>query len=236
MAAVREVVVVDAVRSAIGKSGRDGMKKNGQLCQASSQELLAHILRGLVDRVKARSGTFEEELIEDVIVGCLSQVGDQGLNIARVASLLAGIPNTASACTVNQFCNAGLKGIMLGAQSIMVGNGDVMICGGVEIMSHYGMGSDFQVAVDADYPVRFTQRFQEIGMHVPQGVCAEMISKDEGHTPRRTRRLWCAQHAQTPSRPSVRAGSTTSFPYTYEYNGENPHRGEGRDPPRKGGG
>lgn len=182
MAALREVVVVDMVRSAIGKSGRDGMKKNGQLCQASAQDLMGHVLRGLVDRVTARAPGFREEEIEDVILGCLSQIGEQGLNVARVAMLLANLPNTVSACTVNQFCNAGLKSIMFGAQSIMTGNGDIVICGGVELMSHYGMGSDFQVAVDAGYPVRFTPRFQEIGMHVPQGVCAEMISESEGHT------------------------------------------------------
>jgi acetyl-CoA acetyltransferase family protein len=219
MAALREVVVVDAVRSAMGKSGRDGMKKNGQLCQASSQDLLAHILRGLVDRVKAKSGKFDEALIEDVIIGCLSQIGDQGLNIARVATLLAGIPNTASSCTVNQFCNAGLKSIMFGAQSIMVGNGDVMVCGGVEIMSHYGMGSDFQVAVDANYPVRFTQRFQEIGMHVPQGVCAEMISKDEGHT-REELDAFGARSMKNAVEAHRKGWYDNIIPYTYEYNGE----------------
>jgi len=182
MAGLREVVVVDAVRSAMGKSGRDGMKKNGQLCQASSQDLLAAVLRGLVDRVKAKSPKFDEHDIEDIIVGCLSQIGEQGMNLARVAALLAGLPREISACTVNQFCNAGLKSIMFGAQSIQTGNGDVMLCAGVELMSHYGMGSDVQVAMDANYPVRFSPRLGETGMTVPQGLCAEMISEAEGHT------------------------------------------------------
>jgi len=182
MAELREVVVVDAVRSAIGKSARDGMRKNGQLCQASGQDLLAAVLRGLVDRVKAQSPKFDEHDIEDVVVGCLSQVGEQGSNVARVAMLLAGLPQEVCACTVNQFCNAGLKSIIFAAQSIQTGNGDVMLCAGLEMMSHYGMGSDVEVALKAEYPVRFTERFQEIGMHVPQGLCAEMISEDEGHT------------------------------------------------------
>ncbi len=182
MAGLREVVVVDAVRSAMGKSGRDGMKKNGQLCQASSQDLLAAVLRGLVDRVKTKSPKFDEHDIEDIIVGCLSQIGEQGMNLARVAALLAGLPREISACTVNQFCNAGLKSIMFGAQSIQSGNGDVMLCAGVELMSHYGMGSDVQVAMDANYPVRFSPRLGETGMTVPQGLCAEMISEAEGHT------------------------------------------------------
>jgi len=182
MAVLREVVVIDAVRSAIGKSGRDGMRKNGQLCQASAQELLASTMRGLLDRVKAKSPKFDEHDIEDVIVGCLSQLGEQGSNVARFSALLAGIPKEACGCTVNQYCNAGLKAIMFGAQSIQVGDGDVMLCAGIELMSHYGMGSDIEIAMKAEYPVRFSERADEIGMTIPQGVCAEMISADEGHT------------------------------------------------------
>ena len=91
MAKIKEVVLVDAVRSPIGKSGVKGMKKNGQLCQASAQELLASTMRGLLDRVKEKAPNFDEREIEDVIVGCLSQIGEQGSNIGRFASLLAGI-------------------------------------------------------------------------------------------------------------------------------------------------
>jgi acetyl-CoA acyltransferase len=182
MAVQREVVVVDAVRSAIGKSGRDGMKKNGQLCQASAQDLLGAVLRGLTDRVKARCPGFDEAGIEDVLVGCYSQIGEQGGNIARFAALLAGLPETVSACTINQYCNAGLKAIMFAAQGIRSGDGDVMICGGVELMSHYAMGADIHVAMAAGLPVRFTERCEAIGMHVTQGACAEMVSEDEGHT------------------------------------------------------
>ncbi len=182
MAALKEVVVVDAVRSAIGKSGRNGMKKNGILCQASAQDLLASVIRGLCDRVKAKSPKFDEHDIEDVVVGCLSQIGEQGMNVARVGLLLAGLPEEVGACTVNQFCNSGLKGIMFAAQGIRCGDGDVMIAAGVELMSHYGLASDVEVAMKADYPIRMSSRFQEIGMHASQGVCAEMISKDEGHT------------------------------------------------------
>ena len=81
MTLLREVVVVDAVRSAIGKSGVAGMEKGGQLCQASAQDLLANTMRGLLDRVKARSPKFDEHDIEDVIVGCLSQFGEQGAEL-----------------------------------------------------------------------------------------------------------------------------------------------------------
>jgi len=182
MPVLREVVVVDAVRSAIGKSGVKGMAKNGQLCQASAQDLLASTMRALLDRVKGRSPQFDEHDIEDIIVGCLSQIGEQGSDVARVAALLAGIPEEACACTVNQFCNAGLKAINFGAQSIQVGNGDVMIAAGVELMSHYGFSSDILTAQAAGLPVRFSSRFSETGMDIAQGLCAEIISEDEGHT------------------------------------------------------
>jgi len=178
----REVVVIDAVRSPIGKSGRKGMEKGGQLCQASAQELLAAMMRGLLDRVHARCPKFDEAVIEDVVVGCLSQIGEQGGNIARIASLMAGIPKTAAAYTVNQYCNAGLRAINSAAHQLMIGDGDACVCAGVEIMSHYGMGSDIQVAVEANYPVRLSPRLLEVGMGVPQGLCAEMISEQNGHT------------------------------------------------------
>jgi len=176
MASMNEAVVVDAVRSPIGKSGWKGMEKNGQLCQASAQDLMASVLRELIERVKAKSDKFDPVEIEEVIIGCLSQVGEQGLNIARVVSLLAGIPKEASGCTVNQYCNAGLKAINIAAQAIMLGNGDTIVCGGVELMSHYSMGSDLKVALDAKYPVRLSPGMGSTGMTVPQGVCAEMIA------------------------------------------------------------
>ena len=188
MGKLKEVVVVDAVRSAIGKSGRKGMEKGGQLCQASAQDLLAAVMRGLLDRVHQKSSKFDEAIIEDVVVGCLSQIGEQGANIARIAALIAGIPNTASAFTVNQYCNAGLRAINSAAHQLMIGDGDACVCAGVEIMSHYGMMSDVQIAMEANYPVRMSSRFGEF-FGVPQGACAEIISAQNGHTREQLDRL-----------------------------------------------
>ncbi len=218
MAELKEVVVVDAVRSAIGKSGRNGMEKGGQLCQASAQDLLAAMMRGLLDRVKAKSPKFDEHDIEDVIVGCLSQIGEQGGNVARITSLLAGIPNTASACTVNQYCNAGLKAINFAARAIKCGDGDVFLCAGVELMSHYGMGSDMAVAMEAKYPIRMSTRMTETGMTVPQGVCAEMISADEGHTKEDLHRfgMWSMQKAIEADRKGWYADHIVPFEYEWE--------------------
>jgi acetyl-CoA acetyltransferase family protein len=157
------------------------MEKGGQLCQASAQDLLAAVMRGLLDRVHQKSAKFDEAVIEDVVVGCLSQIGEQGGNIARIAALMAGIPNTASGWTVNQYCNAGLRAINSAAHQMMIGDGDACVCAGVEIMSHYGMGSDMEVAFAAKYPVRFSPKVMQF-MGVPQGLCAEMISEQNGHT------------------------------------------------------
>ncbi|HEX72287.1 MAG TPA: thiolase family protein [Candidatus Hydrogenedentes bacterium] len=219
MTQIQEALVIDVVRSAIGKSGVDGMKKNGQLCQASAQDLLAAVIRGLLDRVKAQSPRFEERLIEDVIVGCLSQVGEQGSNVARVALLLAGLPEEVCGCTVNQYCNAGLKTIMFGAQTIQVGNADAVLCAGVELMSHYPLWCDVGVADKAGLPVRFSPRFNEIGMNTPQGLCAEMISEDEGHTREELDRfgMWSMQKAVTAQR---NGWFDNIIPFEYEWDGQ----------------
>jgi acetyl-CoA acetyltransferase family protein len=218
MARLEEVVVVDAVRSAIGKSGWKGMEKGGQLCQASAQDLMANTLRGLLDRVHSRCLNFDEAEIENVIIGCLSQIGEQGSNIARIASLLAGIPKEAAGCTVNQYCNSGLKAINIAAHEIMVGEGDIIICGGVEIMSHYGMMSDLQVAMKANYPVRLSSRLTESGMTVPQGLCAEMISADQKHTREELERfgMWSMQKAVEAERKGWYADHIVPFEFTWE--------------------
>jgi len=173
---MREVVVVDALRSPIGRSGWGG-KKLGGLSEISAQDLLAQVIRALVDRVKNRSDGFKEEMIEEVLVGCLTQIGEQGGNIARIAALLANLPHEVSGSTVNRYCNAGLSAINWAAQSILANAGDVMIASGVELMSHYGMGDDISVAVTAGKKVVFSEKFSETGMMVPQGVSAEMVAE-----------------------------------------------------------
>jgi acetyl-CoA acyltransferase len=218
MGTLKEVVVVDAVRSPIGKSGWKGMEKGGQLCQASAQDLMANTLRGLLNRVHARCPKFNEAEIENVVIGCMSQIGEQGSNIGRIASLLAGIPKEAAGCTVNQYCNSGLKAINIAAHEIMVGEGDMIICGGVEIMSHYGMMSDIQVAMKANYPVRLSSRLMASGMTTPQGACAEMISANQGHTREDLERfgMWSMQKAVEADQKGWFADHIVPFEFTWE--------------------
>ena len=107
---VREVVVVDAIRLPVGKSSRAQMSKyGGYYRNVSSQDMLAGVLESLVDRVQQNSTSFDAAEIEDVHVGVLTQIGDQGGNIARVATLMAkNIPDIVASATVNRYCNAGL--------------------------------------------------------------------------------------------------------------------------------
>ena len=193
---MREVVVVDAVRSPIGKAGWGG-KKQGMLSEMSAQDLLARVLRSLVDRVKERATGFEEHMIEEVLVGCLTQIGEQGGNIARIASLIADLPREVSGSTVNRYCNAGLSAVNWAAQSIMSNAGDIMIAAGVELMSHYGMTDDISLPVKAGKKVVFSDRLPETGMMIPQGMSAELVAEKYGLSREEMDRfgLWSNQKA-----------------------------------------
>lgn len=214
----KEVVVIDAVRSAIGKSGVRGMEKNGQLCHASAQDLLANTMRGLLDRVKAKAPNLDEREIEEVIVGCQGQVGEQGGNIARMSSLIADMPIVVNGVTVNQYCNSGLKAITMGAATIEACAGDMIVCGGVEMLSHYKMGADWMAPVEAKYPVHFSARIAEVGMTTVQGPTAERISAEKGHTREQLDRFgwWSMKKAVEAERKGWFADHIIPFEVTWE--------------------
>ncbi len=199
MTALQEVVVIDAVRSPIGKSGEKGMEKGGQFCNASAQDLLASTLRGLLNRVHKKSSTFDESGIEEVLVGCVSQVDEQACNIARISSLVADIPATVSATTLNQYGNAGLKAINTAVRTLKSGDGEIILCAGVELMSHCAIASDVFAAVDADYPLYWTTNFEKTGLGERQGPCAEKVSEIFGLKREELDRfaMWSMQKAVT---------------------------------------
>ncbi|MFX0115996.1 MAG: thiolase family protein [Candidatus Hodarchaeota archaeon] len=182
---LREVVVVEAIRSPIGKSSRAQMSKFGGFYRnVSSQDMLAGILEKLVDRVQAKSSDFDAHEIEDVHVGVLTQLGDQGGNIARIAQLMArNIPDTVAAATVNRYCNSGLQAVNTCANAIKVGDGDICIAAGVENLTHYSMGIDFQLGtfinVDQIYPHISDQRMPALQdrMSFIQGESAELVAE-----------------------------------------------------------
>jgi len=173
---LKEVVVVEAVRTPTGKSGWAGAAKGGIFSDTSAQVLLATALRGLVDKVKEKAKDFDEATIEDVAVGCLSQIGEQALNIGRVGVLAADLPDEVAGWSCNRYCNAGLQAINSQAHALMTGAGDIAIAAGVENMSHYSMGSDFSAAAQAGLAVELHPRMMERGGLHPMGVSAQMVA------------------------------------------------------------
>ncbi len=186
MAKLRECVVIDAIRTPIGKSSRKQMKKlGGAFRECSAQDLLVTVLREIVERTKQRCPDFDPKEIEDCMVGCLSQIGEQGGNIGRLAILLAGLPEEIAGATVDRYCNAGLQAINTCCNAIKVGDGDMMIAAGVESMTHYRMGITLEICTMVpNYPGPiFSPKMANLTRElVPQGVSAELICDRYGFT------------------------------------------------------
>ena len=158
---VHEVVIVGAARSAVGRG-----KKDGALASVHPVDLSAAVMRAAAERAG-----IDPAQIDDVIWGCAMPEAGQGLNIARLASLRAGFPVEVSGMTVNRFCSSGLQTIALGAQAILSGMNDVVLAGGVEMMSAVPM-SGFTTRLHPDLVE------ENIGM----GFTAERVAKRWGIT------------------------------------------------------
>jgi len=130
MGQLREAVIVSAVRSPMGRANK------GNYVNLRIDDLGGLIVKEAVARAKG----LDPNEIEDVIIGCAMPEGEQGMNVARNVSFLAGIPLSAAAVTVNRFCASSLQTIMDAARAIMVGDGEVLVAGGIESMSHVPMG------------------------------------------------------------------------------------------------
>jgi 3-oxoadipyl-CoA thiolase len=120
---VSEAYVIDAVRTPIGRYG-------GALANARPDDLAAHVVRAVVER-----NDLPEDSIEEVFMGCTNQAGEDNRNVARMASLLAGLPVEVPGVTVNRLCASGLEAVSQGARQIMLGDGDLVLAGGVESMT-----------------------------------------------------------------------------------------------------
>lgn len=161
-----EAVIVDAVRTPLGKG-----KPTGELHGVHPVDLLAHPLGALVERTGIDPG-----VIDDVIVGAVSQVGEQAVNIARRGALAAGYPERVPATTVDRQCGSSQQAIHFAAQGVLAGSYDVVVAAGVESMSRVPMGSSAQGADVAGE--RFRERYPD-GL-VPQGIAAELIAAKWG--------------------------------------------------------
>lgn len=157
-----EAVIVDAVRLASGKG-----KPGGALSGTHPVELLAHVLRALVDRNGLDPGR-----VDDVIGGCVQQVGEQALNISRTALLSAGFPESVPATTIDRQCGSSQQAAHFAAQGVIAGAYDIVIACGVESMSRIPMGTS-PIGQDASGP-GIAARYPEGLVH--QGISAELIS------------------------------------------------------------
>ncbi|UGT40653.1 acetyl-CoA C-acyltransferase [Nocardia yamanashiensis] len=164
---MRDAVIVEAVRSPIGKG-----KPNGALHGVHPVDLFAHSLREVV-----RRSEIDPALIDDVIGGVVTAVGEQGSNLTRRAALAAGYPESVPATTVDRQCGSSQQAIHFAAQGVIAGAYDIVVAGGVESMSRVPMGANMVGAEDIA-GVGFAERYPE-GL-VPQGISAELIAAKWG--------------------------------------------------------
>jgi len=154
-----EAFIVDAVRSPIGK-------RNGMLSSIRGDELVAQVMNGLLAR-----HDLDPSEVEDVQMGCVTQIGEQGWNIARMAALVAGWPDTVCGTTVDRQCGSSMQTNFNAAAAIWSGQLDVVVSSGVEMMSRVPMGSN-----GGDLSAELLERWQI----VPQGISAEVIATEWG--------------------------------------------------------
>ena len=165
---MRDAVICAAVRTPVGKRG-------GGLSGVHAVDLSAHVLQSLVERAG-----IDPAVVEDVIWGCVSQVGEQTFNIARSAALAAGWPESVPGTTVDRQCGSSQQSVAFAAATVISGQADVVVAGGVEMMSRVPMGSASNPASGAGRPMgpKFAERYE--GVQINQGVGAEMIAERWG--------------------------------------------------------
>jgi len=165
-----EAWIIDAVRTPRGK-GKKGTpeKPGGSFADTHPQALAAACLRAL-----AKRNAFDPADVDDVVMGCVNQAGDQGACIARMSVLLAGWPNEVPGVSLNRFCGSGLQGVNFALMGVLSGQQDIVVGGGVESMSRQPLGSD-GAGLNGN-----NADLQAIHPMVPQGISADLIATREG--------------------------------------------------------
>jgi acetyl-CoA C-acetyltransferase len=164
--AATEPFVFDAIRTPRGKG-----KVNGSLHTTKPVDLVV----GLIHEVLSRNPDFDPSRVDDVVLGCVTPVGDQGADIAKTAAIKAGLPDTVAGVQLNRFCASGLEAVNIAAQKVASGWEDLVFAGGVESMSRVPMGSDggaWALDPETNYDTSF----------VPQGISADLIATVEEFT------------------------------------------------------
>jgi acetyl-CoA acyltransferase len=161
---MRETVIVDAVRTPVGK-------RNGGLSEVHAADLSAIVLNALMERAGV-----DPDLVDDVVWGCVSQVGDQSSNIGRYAVLAAGWPEHIPGTTINRACGSSQQALDFAVQGVMSGQQDVVVAGGVEVMSRVPLGA--ARATGQPYGPKVLARYGDFSFN--QGISAEMIAQKWG--------------------------------------------------------
>jgi len=159
---LQDAYIVAATRTPVGKAPR-GMFRNTR-----PDDMLAHVLRSVI----AQAPGIDVSRIDDAIIGCAMPEGEQGMNVARIGLLLAGLPNTIAAQTINRFCSSGLQAVALAADQIRLGNAELMLAGGVESMSMVPMMGN-KVALS---PSVFKD--DHIAIAYGMGITAERVAEE----------------------------------------------------------
>ncbi len=158
---VQEAYVVAATRTPVGKAPR------GMFRHTRPDDLLAHVLKSVL----GQAPSLEPSAVEDVVVGCAMPEAEQGMNVARIGLLLAGLPDSVPGMTVNRFCSSGLQAVALAADRIRLGEADVMIAGGTESMSMVPMTGN----KPAFNPIIF-ERNEDVAIAYGMGITAEKVA------------------------------------------------------------
>src|SRR5918993_1433641 len=160
---IQDAYIVAATRTPVGKAPRGGLRN------AHPADMLAHVLRAVV----AQAPGIDPSRIGDVIIGCAMPEGEQGMNVARIGMLLAGLPNTVAAQTINRFCSSGLQAVALAADQIRLGNAELMLAGGTESMSMVPMMGN-KVALS---PSVFANN-ENVAIAYGMGITAEKVAEE----------------------------------------------------------
>ncbi len=165
---MREVVIVSAVRTPVGKAYK------GTLRATRPDDLAAFAIKGALGRVPQ----LDPKEIEDVILGCAMPEAEQGMNVARIASLRAGLPVEISAMTINRFCSSGLQAIAMGAERIMAGGAEVVVAGGVESMTMIPMGGN-KVSANPWLVANYPDSYLSMGLTAERLAVQCKISREQ---------------------------------------------------------
>jgi acetyl-CoA acyltransferase len=157
---VKDIIIAEAVRSAVGRAHK------GSLVHKRPDELAGDVIRGLLGRLPQ----IPASLIDDLVLGCAMPEGEQGLNLARLAGLLADLPIEVPAQTINRFCSSGLQAIAIAAGSIAVGSADIVVAGGVESMTSVPM-TGFHLSASPELMDKLPSA------HTPMGITAENVAR-----------------------------------------------------------